>query len=208
MKNYTLLALAGFAATLTSCKNPADNVTDAEVSGAKEEATATGGVVYTFSESSKIGFVGSKVTGSHEGGFKDFDGSFTVIDGEPVAGEFTIEMSSTWSDDEKLTQHLMADDFFDVASFPKSTFKATSFEKQGDSTYKLAGNLTLHGVTKNITFPVNFAKTDDSVTLDAKFDINRTDFGISYPGKTDDLIREEVVLTLDLQAKKTMADEA
>lgn len=208
MKVYTLPLLAGLSLGLTSCKNPADEVADAEVSAAKEEASATGGDVYQFSDSSKIGFVGSKVTGSHEGGFKEFNGKFILVDGEPVSGEFTIDMSSTWSDDDKLTEHLKAPDFFDVAKHPQTTFKVTGFEKAGDSTYKVAGNLTLHGVTKNITFPVNFAKAADSVKLNAEFDINRNDFDITYPGKTDDLIREEVILKLDLEAKKAMADNA
>lgn len=208
MKDYTLVLLAGLSLGLTSCKNPADGVTDAEVSDAKEEASASGGEVYQFSENSTIGFVGSKVTGSHDGGFKTFNGSFTLVDGEPVAGEFTIDMSSTWSDDEKLTEHLIAADFFNVAEYPTTTFKVTGFEKAGDSSYEISGNLTLHGVTKNITFPIAVVSSGDVVKLDAEFDINRHDFGIDYPGKADDLIRKEVVLKLALEAKKAMADQA
>ena len=180
----TLPLLAGTSLfALTSCKDPADSVTDATVSEAAPEATVTGGTVYTFTDQSKIGFTGSKVTGEHSGGFKSFDGSFTVKDGEPQGGTVTIDMNSTWSDDEKLTTHLKAPDFFNVAEFPTAEFVVTDFDKKGDLSHEVSGNLTLHGVTKNITFPTTTTTTDGSVKVMAEFDIDRHDFGISYPGK-------------------------
>ena len=78
---------------------------------------------------------------------------------------------------------------------------ATNFSKGNESKYELSGNLTLRGITKNITFPTQVTHNDNSVTLKAEFDINRQDFGISYPGKADDLIRDEVIIKLNLVAQ-------
>jgi polyisoprenoid-binding protein YceI len=183
---------------LVSCSNPADSTVDAEISEVAEPATSLSGQTYVFSENSTIAFIGSKVTGSREGGFKKFTGSFDIKDGEPESGEFTIDMNSTWSDADKLTKHLKNSDFFDVENYPETKFVATAFSKKSDGKYDLSGNFTLRGVTKNITFPTTVKQTGDSVTIAAEFDINRQDFGISYAGKVDDLIRDEVVIKLNL----------
>ncbi|MEM9480377.1 MAG: YceI family protein [Verrucomicrobiota bacterium] len=197
------VALATLA--LVSCDNPADKTADATVTEAvekTEEAAPESAVRYTFTENSKIGFVGSKVTGSHEGGFEKFTGHFTLVDGKPVGNDHKVEidMTSTWSDNEKLTGHLKAPDFFDVEKFPTSTFDVTSIAEEGDG-YTVTGNFTLHGVTKSISFPATVTQTGDVAKIQAEFDINRFDFDIKYPGRTDDLIRKEVVIKLDLEAK-------
>ena len=188
-----------------SCENPADKTTDAKVSAAVEKAVApvSAGTKYIFTPASRVGFVGSKITGSHAGGFKSFTGHFTIADGVPVGNdhEVVIDMNSTFSDDEKLTSHLKSADFFDTEKFPKSTFDITGIEKQSEIAYVVSGNLTLHGETKNISFPATVSQNGDHVKIDAKFDIKRKDFGIVYAGKADDLIRDEVVIELKLEAK-------
>ncbi|MEM0895991.1 MAG: YceI family protein [Verrucomicrobiota bacterium] len=191
--------------TLVSCDNPADKTVDAEVTEAvekTEEAAPESAVRYVFTENSKIGFVGSKVTGSHEGGFEKFTGHFTLVDGKPVGNDHKVEidMTSTWSDNEKLTGHLKAPDFFDVEKFPTSIFDVTSIAEEGDG-YTVTGNFTFHGVTKSISFPATVTQTDDTAKIQAEFDINRFDFDIKYPGRTDDLIRKEVVIKLNLEAR-------
>lgn len=200
MKHTSKIIASAFLLAIVSCDNPADSTVDAEVSDTEKVATSTGGTTYTFSAQSTIGFVGSKVTGSHDGGFKKFTGKFNVKDGEPQSGSFTIDMSSTWSDAEKLTGKLKSADFFDVANHPESQFEVTSFNKKSSEKYDLSGNLTLRGITKNITFPTTVKQDDNSITVTAEFDINRKDFGIIYAGKTDDLIRDEVVMKLNLLA--------
>jgi polyisoprenoid-binding protein YceI len=146
------------------------------------------------------------VTGSHNGGFKTFSGYFHVLAGGPVGDDhiFTTDMSSTWSDDDKLTGHLKSPDFFDKEKFPESKFEVTGIGGGADSMATVSGDFTLHGVTKNISFPASMTKGDNSMRMGAKFDINRKDFEINYPGKTDDLIRDEVVIELDVEAKPEM----
>ncbi|MCP5531605.1 MAG: YceI family protein [Akkermansiaceae bacterium] len=203
MKPTHIAILLAPAVLFVACENPADATTDAKVSEAVAKTeTSSSGTKYVFTPESEIKFIGSKVTGSHNGGFKAFTGHFTIADGAPAGNDHkvVIDMSSTWSDDEKLTGHLKSADFFDVEKHPESVFDVTSIEK-GDSGYEISGNFTLHGVTKNITVPATVSKDGETIQITSKFDINRKDFGIVYPGKPDDLIRDEVVIELDLTAK-------
>lgn len=194
--------LTAIALVFTACSNPADNVNEAEVSSAKEESTAPAeGKQFVSNSESKIGFVGSKVTGSHAGGFEKFSATILVQDGQlvPNGTSVEIDMDSTWSDSDRLTGHLKNADFFDVPTFPTSTFKTTNIEK-GDAGYNVTGNFTLHGVTKSISFPADVQVSDSEVKVNAEFFIKRFDFNIEYPGKANDLIRDEVVIKLDLTA--------
>ena len=203
MKKTNLLFIPALAAgfTLVSCENPADKTTDAKVGDVQQELEGSG-TKFVFEDSSKIEFTGSKVTGEHDGGFKEFEGHFFLgEDGVPTAGEFVIQTDSLWSDNDNLTDHLKNKDFFEVEKFPTSTFALTKAVKTGDDSYDISGNFTLHGEEKNITFPVTANRDGDTATFKAEFDINRKDFGIVYAGKTDDLIRDEVVIRLDFTAK-------
>lgn len=205
MKTKSLALAIITPLAFVSCENPADKTTDAKVSEAvdKSATPAQAGTKYVFTPASQVLFVGSKVTGSHPGGFKTFTGHFTLKDGVPVGNDHkvVIDMASTFTDDEKLTGHLKNPDFFDVEKFPQSTFDVTEIKKTSETAYTVAGNFTLHGKTKNISFPATVNQSGDNVKIDAKFDINRKDFGIVYAGKTDDLIRDEVVIELKLEAK-------
>jgi polyisoprenoid-binding protein YceI len=202
----TILALpaAFLALSLVSCDNPADKTADASVKEAVAKTTDTAaGTKYVFTPESKIEFTGSKVTGKHDGGFKSFTGHFTIKDKAPVGNDHkvVIDMKSTWSDSDKLTEHLKAPDFFDVEKFPETTFDVTEIKKDSDTAYTVSGNFKLHGVEKNISFPATVSQDGETVKIAATFDIKRKDFGIVYPGKAEDLIRDEVIIRLDLVAK-------
>jgi len=116
----------------------------------------------------------------------------------------TIETDSLWADNPKLTGHLKSPDFFDVASHPTATFESTEIVP-AETGYMVTGNLDLHGVTKSITFPAEITVEDGQVRVDSEFSIKRFDFGIEYKGKADDLIRDDVVIRLQLVA---VPDEA
>src|SRR5688572_19544779 len=136
---------------LAGCSNPADNVPAASVSSdtnATEAAKApeSSEKVYAATPSSgTIEFIGSKVTGSHKGGFKNFAGEFRVAGNELVGAgnKVVIDMNSTWSDNDRLTGHLKTPDFFNAAQFPTATFVSTSIEKKATNSI-VSGNLTLH----------------------------------------------------------------
>ena len=203
MKIIQLLSTATLLLALSSCKNPADKTTAAGVEEA-QVALSGSGAKFSFTDKSSIEFTGSKITGSQSGGFKKFAGHFTLNEGAtlPTSGVIIIEMDSLYSDSEKLTGHLKNADFFDVEKFPTSTFTMTEVKETASQSYELSGNFNLHGITKNITFPATTIKEGDTLKLKAEFDINRKDFGIIYAGKTDDLIRDEVVIRLNMEAKQ------
>ena len=216
MKKISKLApvlLAGALLFSGCAENPADNVPAATVSstpaatataepgGEEAQATPVEGTIYAFADGTEVGFVGSKVTGSHEGGFKKVDGSVTVPAEalEQAVVDLTVDMASVYSDAEKLTGHLKSDDFF--ANNPTATFKSTSITKT-EAGFDVTGDLTLRGTTKAITFPAEISVEGDTVKTKAEFSINRKDFNIVYKGKPDDLIREEVVIKFDITANK------
>lgn len=197
-----LFAVGVFVA---GCKDPGAEVTPATVETPAETKTqaATAGKATTSlainPSNSKIEFVGAKVTASHPGGFTDFAGKVDL--GEPIEKsqiEVTIQTASLYADKEKLTKHLKSPDFFDVGKFPTATFRSTEIKKEGAG-HVITGDLTLHGVTKRVSFPATISVSDVRVDANAEFSINRQDYGITYPGMPDDLIRDLVVIKLSLQ---------
>ena len=209
----TMICSLAASLVLLGCSNPADNVPAAAVSS-ETNTTATAAEpgatekVYAASPGSgSVEFLGSKVTGSHKGGFRNFAGEFRVANGQliPNGSKVVIDMNSTWSDSDRLTGHLKNQDFFDVPRFPTSTFVSTAIESR-ETNSLVTGNLTLHGVTKQISFPAQIQVSDEAVSINANFVLNRFDFDIKYAGKADDLIRKEVVLKLNMKATPGKAD--
>jgi polyisoprenoid-binding protein YceI len=199
------LALAG-------CEDPTKDKPKATISvdaPAQTQAALTGAGVETLSidtTASTLGFVGSKVTGKHEGKFEKITGSVTLAGGKAEGGRVTLDAdtSSVKSDQGDLDKHLKSPDFFDVAKYPKATFTSSQIKAGGTdgATHTITGELDLHGVKKTISFPATITVGADSVSGTAEFVINRKDFGIVYPGKQDDLIRDDVLLKLALKAPR------
>ncbi|HWN96322.1 MAG TPA: YceI family protein [Methylomirabilota bacterium] len=212
-----ILLLAAPLALLVGCsKNPAENVPAAQVESATNATAeaktggAPGGSTRSFAfgtNGSSIEFVGSKVTGKHAGGFRNFAGELSIVNGRvaDTGNKVVIDTTSLWSDSGRLTGHLKSPDFFDTAKFPTATFTTTSVQ-QNTTNWTVTGNLTLHGMTKQIAFPADIQVSDDTATTFAQFFLNRFDFEMKYPGKADDLIRQEVVLRLKINAKPGRAD--
>lgn len=188
---------------LVGCKNPGAEVTPATVEEVpaqevEQAPAATANSLSITPANSKVEFVGAKVTRSHDGGFKDFGGKLELADPvEQSQIDLTIQTASVFSDDPKLTKHLRSPDFFDVDKFPTATFKSTEIKKEGEG-HVISGDLTLHGVTKRVSFPATVTVSDAEVKAMSEFSINRKDFGIVYPGMPDDLIRDLVVIKLSL----------
>ena len=198
------------AGLIIGCENPGAKVESATVEAPSEQPAAApqddrgagkvGPQLPITPENTTIQFIGAKVTRSHEGGFKRFAGVIDVRDPlENSVVAIEIETGSLYSDEEKLTRHLKSPDFFDVAKYPLAKFKSTGIAKTATG-HTITGELTLHGVTKSVTFPGTFSQTaEGGINGDAEFAINRQDFGITYPGMPDDLIRDKVVIKLNLK---------
>jgi polyisoprenoid-binding protein YceI len=216
-----ILRAVGLAVLITgalACDDPAKDAAKAKVS----EATTTAAAATTpppsaaatesltiDPQASKVEFVGSKVTGKHEGSFPTFTGKIDLVGGKPETSKIKVDIDTTSvkTDDEKLTGHLKSPDFFDTEKFPKASFESTSVKPGGEkgATHTITGNLDLHGQKKTITIPATIKVEADAVTAKSEFAINRKDFGINYAGKANDLIRDDVVIKLDIKAprKKT-----
>jgi polyisoprenoid-binding protein YceI len=205
---------------LAACEDPAKDAAKATVAPAaapkppaaaqpavaQPAAATTGGETFALDASSLVGFVGSKVTGKHEGKFEKVSGSVTLAAGKLEGGKVTVEvdLASVKTDQDRLDGHLKSPDFFDVAKYPKATFTSTEIkasEAKGAS-HIVSGELDLHGEKKTISFPAFVTVAADAVSGTAEFSINRKDFKIVYAGKADDLIRDDVVLKLTLKAPR------
>jgi polyisoprenoid-binding protein YceI len=204
------VALVAIAALLllSACANPAADKPKAVVGEATNTSSASpvvGEKYLITSENSKIEFIGAKVTGHHDGSFKKFSGAIDYAGQiEKSHVSITIDASSLETDTPDLTKHLKTADFFDVAKYPEAKFESTAIKPGGEkgATHTVTGNLTLHGVTKSVTFPATITVSPGVISVESSFAINRKTFAINYPGKTDDLIRDDVALTLHVKATK------
>lgn len=208
-KRALLVLVPSLVLGLAACDNdPSKGKSQAAVADPAQAAAApTNAVKYTFSNAgSKVSFVGAKVTRKHDGGFGAFTGTVSLVGQDPTKSSVTaeIDVASLTSDDAKLTGHLKSPDLLDVAKHPKARFTSTAIAAGGDkgATHTVTGNFELHGVTKSITFPATIKVNGDAVDVDAEFAINRKDFGIVYPGMPDDLIKDDVLIKLEIRSKK------
>lgn len=148
---------------------------------------------------SSLRALGAKITATHPIDFPEFTADVQVNGADIVGVNFEVKMASLVSDDEKLTGHLKNEDFFDVEKFPTASFKSTTVAvgtAEADFTHTVTGDLSMHGQTKRITIPAKLAVSETGVTANSEFVIDRQDFGIAYPGRPDDLIQDNVRMTI------------
>ncbi|HUP47199.1 MAG TPA: YceI family protein [Thermoanaerobaculia bacterium] len=205
--NRSIMVLALSIVVAGGCRSEVDQKPAAEVTETSAATTATrppgADASRVIREKSSIDWVGAKVTRDHDGTFHEFDGWIEYAAGRPSRIAFDIDLTSVESDEEKLTAHLKSADFFDVARYPKATFTSTSIAEApagapAGTTHRVTGVLDLHGAKKEVTFPVTAEVTGEGVRTRSEFTINRHDWGISYRGAADDLIRDNVLIRLDL----------
>ncbi len=154
---------------------------------------------------SKIGFsITHLMISEVEGSFGDFDITATASDTFENA-EFSVEIqtASIDTDNERRDGHLKSADFFDAEKFPAISFKSTGYEKTGDKTFTLTGDLTMHGVTKPITLEgkVNGIITDQrsnklKAGLKLTGTVNRLEFGVGGDTPT---LGDDVEMTINLE---------
>lgn len=169
------------------------------------------GETYTLTQAN-LKWIGSKVTGRHEGIIPVSKGYFKVQGLNLAGGEFILNVSGLevrdLEGDEKqeLENHLKSEDFFAADSFPEGRFEITKVESVSgipecpSCNARITGNLTLRGITKSISFPATLNLTPEKISAQANFNINRLDWNIRYQGRKDDLIRPEVNIDLNLEA--------
>lgn len=158
---------------------------------------------------SQIGFKIRHLVAKSSGRFTKFEGAITV-DAKDIAKskvEVTIDAASINTDNEARDKHLRGADFFEVDKFPTITFKSTAVKEVEKGKLQVTGNLTMHGVTKSITFPITNAGTRAGMKpgsvvagfIDGALKLNRNEFGIkTYPG----VLGDDVEISLDIEAGK------
>ena len=134
-------------------------------------------------------------------------------DGKSVASikvDATIDATSISTNDAKRDGHLKSPDFFDVATYPTLTFKSTKVVPGPDGAFKLVGDLTMRGVTKEVTLDVTAPspvikgmRGESRVGASATTKLNRQDFGVKWNSTMDSggvVVSDTVKITLDIEA--------
>ncbi len=162
---------------------------------------------------SSIGFKVRHFFSYVNGSFKKFEGTIQVDPDHPEKSSVTatIDATSINTQNEKRDQHLQSEDFFDVAKYPAITFKSKSVKQTGADSGDIVGDLTMHGVTKEITLHAKFlGKGTGSqgkpisgwqVTLDP---IKRSEYGLTWSKAVEGtaVVGEEVTISIDIEADK------
>ncbi|HXN06156.1 MAG TPA: YceI family protein [Nitrospiria bacterium] len=162
-------------------------------------------------EHSHAGFQVRHMVSRLQGEFKEIEGEFNFDEKSPQAskGKFTVKAASINTNHEKRDKHLRSADFFDVEKFPSLTFETKKITPAGDKKYKLEGDFGLHGVTKPVTFDVEFLGADKDpwggkragFTATAK--INRKDYGMVWNKVLDSggfLVGDDVEIVIQVEA--------
>ena len=207
MKKVSLLFGAS-ALILVSCVGNPEGKKAETTDSVETVSDANGTQLNVDTAQSTVKWLGKKVTGQHDGTVKITSGTLTVKDGKLSGGRFTIDLTTINNNDlegeykQKLENHLRSADFFDVENHPEATFEITSIADGANAgTLTVSGNLTIRGVTKNITFDATASQVSEvSVVADADFNIAREDWGVSYKGQADDLISKEINFKIHLVA--------
>jgi polyisoprenoid-binding protein YceI len=157
---------------------------------------------------SSLDALGAKITAKHPIKFHKFDGAI-AMSGDDVTGvAFVADIATLESDAPKLTEHLKTEDFFHAEKWPVATFASTEVKPGAEGgTHTVTGDLTIRGKTHRVSFPATIEATADEVSAKTEFVIDRQDFAITYPGKPDDLVQDNVVLTVAFVAPRVAAPE-
>ena len=144
------------------------------------------------------------------GKFTRFEGTLEV--GEDLASSKAygkVDVSSIDTDEPDRDAHLRSADFFDAEHYPEITFESTRVEPLDSESSAVYGNLTMHGVTKEIRLDVNVEGVDtdpwgnERVGLEASGTLNRSDFDMKFNqalGSGNLLVGDKVNISLDISA--------
>ncbi|WP_321346326.1 YceI family protein [uncultured Draconibacterium sp.] len=158
-------------------------------------------------KASKVYWTGKKVTGEHTG-YLNLAGGEVFVEGKKVTGaNLNLDVTSIevtdlegeWKD--KLVGHLKSDDFFSAEKHPVANFKITSYNDD-----KVTGDLTIKGITNEVSFPAEVKVTGDALTASGTASIDRTKWDIKYgSGKFfsdlgDNMIKDEFEIKFELKA--------
>ncbi|WP_442590950.1 YceI family protein [Pedobacter sp. AW31-3R] len=164
---------------------------------------------------SKLTWLAKKVTGEHAGTINVSAGALTVENNVLKGGSFDLDTKSiTVTDIEdkeangKLLGHLKSDDFFAVEKFGTARFVITSAVTKGAGAYLIKGNLTIKGITNEVSFPASVTVSNNKLSANAKIVVDRTKYDIKFRSKSffenlgDKTIADDFELNIQLVANK------
>lgn len=167
-------------------------------------------------KASKVFWTGKKVTGEHTGYLSIANGTVDVENNTVVGANLTMDMKTIvntdleageWND--KLVGHLKSEDFFSVEKFPTGQFKITSVKKSTAGEYSVTGELTIKGITNEISFPAKIKVGNGTVVAEGTATLDRTKWNVQYgsgkffAGLGDKMIYDEFEIAFEIQAKST-----
>lgn len=160
---------------------------------------------------SSVGFsVRHLVISDVKGTFGDFSATIEFDADKLEAGsvEMTVQVASIDTDEAKRDEHLRSPDFFDAENFPVMTFKSSKVHEVSGQSFKLTGDLTIRGITKEVTFDGTYRGVIDDpwgntkAGFSATARINRQDFDVKWNKALDAggvVVGDEVTITLELE---------
>lgn len=146
-----------------------------------------------------------------KGAFLDFEGALRLDGADPAASTASIDvkMDSVDTGAGDRDGHLKSADFFDTERFPAMTFRSTSAEARGGDDYRITGDLTIKGVTKQVSIDLEFngaAKDpfgNERVGFEGKAEILRSDWGLTWNAALETggvLVSDKIKLVFDISA--------
>ncbi|WP_116788947.1 YceI family protein [Flavobacterium psychrotrophum] len=224
MKRINVLAFTAATLLFISCGGKSSESTS--TSEEKEVAEKQGDVFAVNLETSKVDW-----KAFHKGGFAPRWGTLSIKSGEVASengeltgGDFVIDMQSLKVDPASVTEkdkkstdleaHLKNADFFDVEKNPTAEFKITSVtslatppaDAVAGANKTVSGNLTLQGKTLNVSFPAKVEVVDGNATLQAKFTVDRSEWGIKFgtseANPAEWMISKDIEIGVDVKATK------
>jgi polyisoprenoid-binding protein YceI len=146
------------------------------------------------------------------GEFTEFDGTLEIVGDLSSAKAYgTVKAASVDTDEPQRDAHLRSADFFDADTYEHLSFQSTRIEATGQETYRIVGNLTLHGVTNELVLTAEVGGIDvdpwgnQKVGLEITGQLSRADYGMKFNqalGSGNMLVADKVKLTLDIEAAK------
>ena len=160
---------------------------------------------------SKVGFAVKHMgIATVRGEFTEFAGTLEL--GEAPKAYGSVKTASVDTNEPQRDDHLRSPDFFDAARFPELTFESTSVEALDEETFRITGNLTIHGVTNEVVLHAETQGTDidpwgnERVGLEVTGQLSRGDFDMKFNqalGSGNMLVADKVKLALDISAVKS-----
>jgi polyisoprenoid-binding protein YceI len=177
--------------------------------------SAAANETYQFNQTgSTIGFRVNQFFNATRGKFTQFSGSIDLDRQHPERSSVSarIQVSSIDTRIKKRDDHLRSPEFFNVAKFPEITFKSRSVKQTGPQSGDIAGDLTMHGVTRPITLRVKLATplTGEASLQRTRWEVTteplkRRDFGLMFSGATETVsgISQDVAISIEIEAVKS-----